>query len=239
MWPLHGQRWVEQVCSTPLGLLAVSLKCSILFFADLVGKTATSYVSMLTVSVLFTKWKGNIWRSYSSSKKLTWLSFRECVKQRYLKRGTTYSDHVPALVHCRSQFQPFTTSAFLWQSLAGSEKGTDITALLLPGNHICVTPILPVCKSYCPWSHYSLASSRGKLRKPPATEEHSTWSKSKALSTKENNPICLLLLIFGLSSVSEPIRVHFIGICESTTRPYLQWCQVVCVVDLHWVTPSL
>lgn len=101
-----------------------------------------------------------------------------------VSRGWNYtSDHVPAVVNCRSQFKSFTTSTSLQQALAGSQKRTDINADL-PS---CFLVRLPLTAHgwHHPWSHYSLASSQEKLSSPQPAEERSTQSKSKLHSTKE------------------------------------------------------
>lgn len=153
-----------KVCWTPMPLPCRSLHYlwSVLLCLSVTGLARLPLqMCVLTISILLSKWKRNNSKSDSSSKKFTRPSFQECVKQRYLKGGTTNLTVFLLWSTNWSQFRPFTASASLQRALAGSQKGTDIKA----GLPSCFLARLPLTayRWHHPWSHCSLASSHEKL----------------------------------------------------------------------------
>lgn len=123
----------------------VSLKCSTLFFAHLVGKTATPHVGTLTTYCLlseketFEKAVPHLKNSHGPVSKSELSGTKVSEERNYT------ADQVPARVNCRSKVKPVTNSACLRESLAGNrteitaEKGQRSLRASLPADHACVT----------------------------------------------------------------------------------------------------
>lgn len=208
-----GTQQLKTSVPLPWGSSKSLFVCSILFFADLVGKAALPCAGVFAVPVY------------------RLLSEKETVEQVVphlqipfckgeLNKGVSWGELRIWLHSGVGNPEESLTNCIPMPVVSREHEGLCMAAACLPAR----------CKSCCitPTAGTQLMSTRpaaapDELRRPKAAKKCSKWSQSKVLSTKEKQTKkattgnCLFLFIFGLSNPAEPVTVRFTG---SGTRPY-------------------